>query len=101
MIKIVYTNIESKFKINGVLSGPLTLIQVRQGCLLSNLLYIIAAEVLANFVNADKRIKGIQIGDYEIKIIYFVDNTTIFLRAITYFNRIQVILRLYQNAKIN
>ena len=43
-------------------------------------LYIIAAEVLASFVNANKTIKGIQIGDYEIKIVNFADGTTIFLR---------------------
>ena len=47
---------------------------VRQGCLLSMLLYNIAAEVLANFVNVDKRIKGIQIGDHEIKIVSFADH---------------------------
>ena len=56
---------------------------VRQGCLLSMLLYNIAAEVLANLINADKRIKGIQIGDHDIKIVNFADNTTIFLRDIT------------------
>ena len=55
---------------------------VRQGCLLSMLLYNIAAEVLANLINTDKRIKGIQIGDYDIKIVNFSDNTTIFLRDI-------------------
>ena len=70
--------------------------RVRQGCLLSMLLYIIVAEVLANFINADKRIKGIQIGDHEIKIVNFADNTTIFLRRdITCLKRIQVILKLY------
>ena len=74
---------------------------VRQGCLLSMLLYNIAAEVLANLINADKRIKGIQIGDHEIKIVNFTDNTTIFLRDITCLNRIQVILKPYENAKIN
>ena len=52
---------------------------VRQGCLLSVLLYNTAAEVLANFINADTRIKGIQIGDHDIKIVNFADNTTIFL----------------------
>ena len=31
-----------------------------QGCLLSMLLYNIAAGVLANLINADKKIKGIQ-----------------------------------------
>ena len=74
---------------------------VRQGCLLSMLLYNIAAEVLANLINADKRIKGIQIGDHDMKIANFADNTTIFLRDISCLNRIQVILKPYENAKIN
>ena len=74
---------------------------VGQWCLLSMLLYNIAAEVLASLINADKRIKGIQIGDHEIKIVNFTDNTTIFLRDITCLNRIQVILKPYENAKIN
>ena len=65
------------------------------------LLYNIAAEVLANLIDANKRIKGIQIGDHDIKILNFADNTTIFLRDITCLNRIQVILKPYENAKIN
>ena len=85
-------------KTNDLLSDPLILVLVRHGCLLSMLLYNIVAEVLANFINADKRIKGIQIGDHEIKIVIFTDNTTIFLRDITSLNRVQVILRLYENA---
>ena len=63
--------------------------------------YNIAAEVLVNLINADKRIKGIQIGDHDIKIVNFADNITIFLRNITYLNKIQVILKPHQNAKIN
>ena len=75
---------------------------VIQGCLLSMLLYNIADEVLANLINADKRIKGIQIGDHDIKTVNFADNTTIFLRGITcLFNRRQVILNPYENAKMN
>ena len=75
---------------------------VRQGCLLSMLLYNIAAEVLANLINADKSIKEIQIGDHDIKIIDFPDNTTLFLRGITrLLNTIQVVLNPYENAKIN
>ena len=65
------------------------------------LLYNIVTELLANFINADKRIKGVQIGDHEIEIVNFTDNTTIFLRDITCLNSVQVILRLYKNAKIN
>ena len=73
---------------------------VCQWCQLSKLLYNIAAEVLANLINADKRIKGIQIGDHEIKIVNFTDNTTIFLRDITCLIRIQVILGLYEKYKL-
>ena len=58
------------------------------------LLYNIAAEVLANLINADKRIKGIQIGDHDIKIVNFADNTTIFLRDITCLNKIQVKMKM-------
>ena len=73
---------------------------VRQGCLLSMLLYNSAAEVLASLINANKRIKGIEIGDHEIKIVNFTNNTTIFLRDITCLNRIEVILRLHEKDKL-
>ena len=99
MVKNVYTSIQSKIKINGLLSDLFTLTrEVCQGCLFSMLLYIIAAEVLANFINANNKIKGIQIGDHEIKIVYFADDTTIFLRDVTCLNRIQVILKLCEDA---
>ena len=74
---------------------------VIQGCLLSMLLYNIADEVLANLINADKRIKGIQIGDHDIKMVNFADNTIIFLRDVTSLrNRIQVTFKTYENLKI-
>ena len=50
-----------------------------------------APAVLANFIDADKWMKGVQIGDREIKLVSFADDITIFLRDITYLNRIQVI----------
>ena len=66
------------------------------------LLYSIAAKVLANLINADKKIKGIQMEDHDIKIVNFAENNTIFLRDITcLINRIPVILKKYENAKIN
>ena len=43
------------------------------------LLYNIVAEALASLINVDKRIKGIQIGDHDFKIVKFADNTSIFL----------------------
>ena len=78
MIEVAYyTNIQSKIKINGLLSDSFTLIEgFRQGCQLSMLLSIIAAEVLAIFISAsDTTIKGIQIRDHEIKIETFADDT--------------------------
>ena len=90
---------QAKIKINGLLSDPLTL--VREFCqeyLFSMLLYIIAAEVLARFINVNKRIKGIQLEDHEIKIVIFAEDTTVFLRKITCLNRIKVILKLYEYA---
>ena len=63
IIKVAYTNIEWKIKINGLLSDCLFLMLVRQGCLLFMLFYNIAVEVLAKFLITDKRIKGIQLGD--------------------------------------
>ena len=96
MVKDAYTNIQSEIKINGVLYDPFTLTrEVYQGCLFSMLLYIIAAEVLISFINANKRLKRIQIGDHEIKKVNFADDTTIFLRDIICLDRIQVILILY------
>ena len=75
--------------------------QVCQGCLIPMLLNIVAIEVLANFINTDKMIKGIKIGGHEIKIVNYADDTTISLWDITCLNMIQVILKLYENAKIN
>ena len=75
--------------------------QVCQGFLVSMLLYITVFEVLANFLNTDKMIKGTEIGDHDIKIVNFVDDTTIFFGDITCLNIIQMILKLYDNSKIS
>ena len=60
------------------------------------MLHIIAAEVITNFIDIDKTMKGVQIGDHEIKLVNFADDITIFLGDITCLNRIQVILKLYE-----
>ena len=66
---------------------------MRQGRPLSVLLYIIAAEIPANFIIVDKRIKGIQIENQEIKIVDFADDITIFLRDIDCLNKMQSFLK--------
>ena len=92
MIKVAYTDIQSIIKINGLLSDPFTLMEgVRRGCPISMMLYIIVAYIFANFIDADKRIKGIQIGDHEIKLVNFADEITFFLADIACLNRIHII----------
>ena len=92
IIKVAYTDIQSKIKINGLLSDSFTLMQgVRQGCPLSMVLHITVAYVFANFIDAEKRIKGIQIGDHEIKLVNFADEIIFFLADITCLNRIHMI----------
>ena len=51
-----------------------------------------------------KEFEGMQIGYHESEIVNFTDDTTISLRYITFLNRIQVILKLHEDApssKIN
>ena len=53
---------------------------VRQGCPLSVLLFVIGLELLARFIKRDNLIKGISIGEKEIKISMYADDTTVFVR---------------------
>ena len=70
---------------------------VHQESPFSILLSIIVSDILANLIDADKKINEIQIGDHEIKILNFVDNNSIFSRDITRLNRIKVILKLHED----
>ena len=42
------------------------------------MVYITVAEVPAIFTDAGTTMKGVEIGDHDIKQYFFVDNTTIF-----------------------
>ena len=81
MVIGVYTNIQPKIKINGLLSDPFTLM----------IFYIVTAELLASFIDANEKIKEIQIGDHDNNIVNFAEDTTMFLRGSTCLGRIQVI----------
>ena len=59
------------------------------------------AEVLAIFIDAGTRIKGIKIGDYEIKITNFDYDTTIFLGDFSCLTKIESILELSQKSSIS
>ena len=51
----------------------------RQGCPLSLLLYNVVLEVLATAIRAEEDIKGIQIGEEELKLSVFADDMILYL----------------------
>ena len=53
---------------------------MRQGCPLSGLLLIVGIELLANVLKKYPTIKGSKVGQKEIKITQYADNTTILVR---------------------
>ena len=93
MIKVAYINIESKIKINGLLSDTLILMFARQGCLLLCCYTILWLWYLPFSLMLIKGLK--ETGDYKIKIVKFTDNTTIFLRDIPLKNLKLILVNLF------
>ena len=87
-IKTLYTNIKGCTCVsnNGWISEPYTIERgIRQGCLLSALIFITAVEILANRIRNDKQIRGFEIklngSNHSIKIRQLADDTTLFLKS--------------------
>ena len=59
---------------------------VRQGCPLSGLLFVIGIEILARAIKNDASIKGIKVGEKEIKVSLYADDTTVFVRDLDSIN---------------
>ena len=53
----------------------------RQGCPLSSLLFNIVLEVLATAIRAEKKVKGIQIGKEEVKLLLFADDMILYIET--------------------
>ena len=66
---------------------------VRQGCPLSAYLFIVVVELLAHKIRTSNDIKGITIGNTEIKLVQMADDTTVFIEDI---NSLEHILELLQ-----
>ena len=87
-IKLLYTDIFSCVSNNGYLSNYFSLSRdIRQGCPISALLFILVAEILAINIRIDSKIKGIQVLDQTFKIFQLADDTTLFLNDIQSFQR--------------
>ena len=53
---------------------------VRQGCPLSGQLFVVGIELLTRVIRKDQTIKGIQVGQKEIKLTQYADDTTVLVQ---------------------
>ena len=81
-VKLLQTNSFSRVEQNGHLSDKIQLSRgCRQGDPISPYLFVICAEVLSHVIRECDDIKGIKIGDTEIKLSQYADDTTLFLNG--------------------
>ena len=80
IIKAIYDKPTANIILNGEELKPFPLRSGRrQGCTLSPLLFNIVLEVLATAIREEKEIKGIQIGEEEIKLSLFADDMILYI----------------------
>ena len=80
MIKAIYSKPVANIKVNGEKLEAIPLkSETRQGCPLSPYLFNIVLEVLARAIRQQKEIKGIQIGNDEVKISLFADDMIVYI----------------------
>ena len=95
----MYTDISSAVINNGY-TTPYFKVKcgIRQGCPLSALIFVIAVETLAISIKNNKHIKGLKIGDKEVKITQLADDTTLILNDINSLRTALNILYLFQQS---
>ena len=80
IIKAIYDTPPANIILNGEKSKTFPLKSgTRQGCPHSPLLFNIVLEVLATAIRAEKEIKGIQIGNDEVKLSLFADDMIVYI----------------------
>ena len=83
LVKMLYKNANNKIVNNGWVSNSFAISrEIRQGCPISALLYILAAEIMAERIRHNDNIRGIKVGRSKIiKLSQMADDTTIFLES--------------------
>uniref|UniRef100_A0A9L0SIQ9 LINE-1 retrotransposable element ORF1 protein n=1 Tax=Equus caballus TaxID=9796 RepID=A0A9L0SIQ9_HORSE len=80
IIKAIYDKPTANITLNGQKVKPIPLrTGTRQGCPLSPLLFNTVMEVLARAIRQEKEIKGIQIGNKEVKLSLFADDMILYI----------------------
>ena len=82
-VSVLYTDIVSSVTVNGWISKSFNIGRgIRQGCPLSALLFVLAAEFLANKVRCNRQIKPIEIKEYNfhLKLLQYADDTLFFVQ---------------------
>ena len=64
---------------------------------MSGLLFVIGIELLSNVIQKDPTIKGIQVGQKEIKITQYADDTTILVRDLDVVSQLLKLLHNFKN----
>ena len=98
-IKIMYTDISSAAINNGFTTHSFKLkCGIRQGCPMSALIFILAAETLSLSIKKNKNINGLLINNFEVKITQLADDTTLILQDINSLRTALNILHLFHKA---
>ena len=93
-LKHFFSNCESCVMNNGLSTGYFRLSRgTKQGDPLSPYLFILVLEILFIQVRNDPSVQGFKIGDAEIKLSAFADDTTFFVRNKESINRLLNIMR--------
>ena len=95
--QIIYNQVSSCVLHNGHASKFFLLeLRVRQGCPMSGLLFVIGIELFARALKNDRNIKGINVGQKEIKITQYADDTTVLVRDC---DSVPILLKLLEEFK--
>ena len=70
---------------------------VRQGCPLSGLLFVTGIELLARAIKNDTARRGIKVGEKEIKVSLYADDTTVFVRDLDSVAHLLTLLEKFKN----
>ena len=82
-VRLPYSNIFSRVLVNGYTSNAFVVTRgVRQGCLLSPLLYIIVAETISSAIKKDSNIDGFSLFNGErVKIFQYAEDTSVIVHS--------------------